>query len=315
MRILVIGAGVLGSYLAHELCEGPDEISILARGQRYDDLIEYGLVVEHIRQKKRTINKLRVTNKIAPVDIYDITFIVMQKHQINEFLPDISTHLNSKIIVFMGNNCLAESTEDIYNKESQQKSSVLFGFLGCAGHRNGYIVHNWHDDNCTVSIGSLRPDSMATNAVNVALSKTNLKLDVKKDISAWLKYHCAIITPICLAIQYEGGANVQDLKKSKALTLSIESYKEAIQFFEKQGLYNEPPHNKKLLHLPTGILRFFLAHFLPTKTGHYIAVSHALSATEEIDVLTKELLLCAAQNESTLESLEKLNDMVTGSSK
>ena len=36
-----------------------------------------------------------------------------------------------------------------------------------------------------------------------------------------LKYHCALVAPICLAIQFENGAS-KSLRKSKVLSLAIE---------------------------------------------------------------------------------------------
>ena len=65
-----------------------------------------------------------------------------------------------------------------------------------------------------------------------------------------LKYHCALVAPICLAIQFENGAS-KSLRKSKVLSLAIDAVKESIQMFEQQGFQNEAPHNIKLLGWPT----------------------------------------------------------------
>ena len=46
MRILIIGAGVLGSNLAHSMRKGND-ITILARGITYQNLKNGGLVIKH----------------------------------------------------------------------------------------------------------------------------------------------------------------------------------------------------------------------------------------------------------------------------
>lgn len=47
MRILVYGAGVLGSYLAHVLVRGGNEVTVLARGKRAEQLNNDGLVIHH----------------------------------------------------------------------------------------------------------------------------------------------------------------------------------------------------------------------------------------------------------------------------
>ncbi|MDQ0195292.1 ketopantoate reductase [Paenibacillus wynnii] len=52
MRILVFGAGVLGSYLAHALVRGGNDITVLARGKRAEELNNDGVVVRHYFQRK-----------------------------------------------------------------------------------------------------------------------------------------------------------------------------------------------------------------------------------------------------------------------
>jgi 2-dehydropantoate 2-reductase len=45
-RILVIGAGVLGSLLAARLQDGGHDVSVLARGQHLRDLREHSIVLD-----------------------------------------------------------------------------------------------------------------------------------------------------------------------------------------------------------------------------------------------------------------------------
>ena len=46
MRVLIYGAGVLGSYLAHVLHRGDNDVTLLARGKRLEELRENGLVIK-----------------------------------------------------------------------------------------------------------------------------------------------------------------------------------------------------------------------------------------------------------------------------
>ena len=45
MKILIYGAGVLGSYLAHVLVRADNDVTLLARGTRLEELREQGLRV------------------------------------------------------------------------------------------------------------------------------------------------------------------------------------------------------------------------------------------------------------------------------
>lgn len=59
---------------------------------------------------------------------------------------------------------------------------------------------------CGVTIGSYNKQNQFTDIMEKVFESTNLILDTKEDMNVWLKYHSALITPICLAVQYEGPA-------------------------------------------------------------------------------------------------------------
>lgn len=309
MKILVYGAGVLGSYLAHELYRGNHSVTMLARGKRYDDLKKHGLVIEHIRQKVKTIDHLQVTDSLNPNDVYDIIFVAMQKSQLDKVFPVLAKNTASKKIVLIGNNCEADKTYTDFIQMSDSKPMLLNGFLSCGGHRDGEIIYNWHGDKCNILIGAAKKTDDFENVMSEVFSTTKLQLKIKSDMNSWLKYHCALIAPICLAIQIEGGAS-KKLRTSEALRLSINAIKESINMFDQMKFIKDPPHDMKLLKWSTTVLQWIFARLLPTKTGHLIAVDHALAAVDEIKMLTQELLNCSTEYKYPLPSLTKLYDLL-----
>ncbi|NCA98598.1 MAG: alpha/beta hydrolase, partial [Clostridia bacterium] len=66
-KVLVFGAGPLGSLFAAKLKESGHEISILARGHRLSDIREHGIVLFDEMTKQQTITS------IAAVDIKRLT--------------------------------------------------------------------------------------------------------------------------------------------------------------------------------------------------------------------------------------------------
>ena len=73
MRILIIGAGVLGSNLAHSIKKGND-VTILARNKTYENLKNNGLIIKH-KLGKKTVDYFNVIEKLDENDIYDVIFI------------------------------------------------------------------------------------------------------------------------------------------------------------------------------------------------------------------------------------------------
>lgn len=65
MNILIYGAGVLGSLYAARLKESGHNVSILARGQRLDDLRKHGIVIEDPIAGKSMVTYVEVVDSHA----------------------------------------------------------------------------------------------------------------------------------------------------------------------------------------------------------------------------------------------------------
>ena len=65
-KILVYGAGPLGSLFAARLQQGGNDVSILARGQRLAELCEHGIVLMDVQTGKQTITGVHVVERLAP---------------------------------------------------------------------------------------------------------------------------------------------------------------------------------------------------------------------------------------------------------
>ncbi|MEI3499056.1 MAG: 2-dehydropantoate 2-reductase N-terminal domain-containing protein [Bacilli bacterium] len=107
MKILIIGAGVLGSNLAHSIKKGND-VTILARNKTYENQSN-GLIIKH-KLGKKTIDHFNVIEKLDKNDIYDVIFIVSRFSSLDSIVPIIKNN-KSKNIVFVGNNMLGKIYE------------------------------------------------------------------------------------------------------------------------------------------------------------------------------------------------------------
>lgn len=101
-NVLVLGAGVIGAYLAHVLIEAGNDVTILAREERAKSLNENGLVIYHHLQKKTTTNKVKAVTDVNGL-AFDAAFVVMPYHKLKSALPLICT-FNTKLLVLVVNN-------------------------------------------------------------------------------------------------------------------------------------------------------------------------------------------------------------------
>ncbi len=70
MNMLVYGAGVLGSLYAARLQAAGQHVSLLARGQRFQDIREHGIVLEDVLSGQTTTTHVQVVEQLEPADRY-----------------------------------------------------------------------------------------------------------------------------------------------------------------------------------------------------------------------------------------------------
>lgn len=194
MRILVYGAGVLGSYLAHTLIGVPDnEVTVLARGKRAQELKKDGIMIRHYFQRRDTHNPVKVITELAADDYYDLIFVVMQYGQFDAVLPILAANV-SENIVLSGNNVKAPAMEEYLVKNSPRPKKVAFGFQTGAGMRteSGKVVAIHGRGNAM--FGELRAEKQVFPLIQQAFGKK--KVSQQNQIDEWLKAHLAYITPM-----------------------------------------------------------------------------------------------------------------------
>lgn len=245
MKILIYGAGVLGGYLAHSLVQSGNDVSILARGKRYDQLKNNGLVIRHYFQRKTTIDRVNVVNCLEEDDFYDIIFVVMKYNQFSSVLPILAKNI-SKNVVFIGNNADPQSMQSYLEDSSKYEKNIAFGFQISAGRReDSGIVVSIHGSGDLI-IGELHGNEVLKPTILKAFNN-KYKVTYHKDIDSWLKSHFALILGIN-SIQYINNDDFKKISKdNKQLNLTIDATDEALKVLEILGYKIMPEIQAKLV--------------------------------------------------------------------
>ena len=86
-RILVYGAGAIGSIFAGKLAKYGNDITVLARGNRYEEIKAKGIILRNALTNKEEIMPVKCINELLAEDIYEYILIVVQNNQIDQILP------------------------------------------------------------------------------------------------------------------------------------------------------------------------------------------------------------------------------------
>lgn len=277
MRILIIGAGVLGSNLAHSIKKGND-VTILARNKTYENLKNNGLIIKH-KLGKKSVDHFNVIDKLDENDIYDVIFVVSRFSSLDSIVKIIEKN-KSKNIVFVGNNMNAEKYMNIKDK------NILFAFFMAAGKRyDGYI-----NSICLnkIEIGRTDGKDISNEFIKSIFKETKIKLTIENKMNDYLKTHACAVLPLVFA-SYKVDGNLKLLKKDKEYSLLImDAIIEGYDVLKKLGYEILPKGeyencvNKK--EKCAFIYRFMFSNFI----GKMCISDHAMSAREEFILLDNE---------------------------
>ncbi|MFA9469756.1 MAG: ketopantoate reductase family protein, partial [Deltaproteobacteria bacterium] len=104
MKILVYGAGNIGSLYAGLLKESGQDVSILATEMRLADIREHGIQLENVVTGKKTAVHVRAVDRLDADDAYDLVLVVLPKNHVAEVLPILAQNRQTPSIMFVGNN-------------------------------------------------------------------------------------------------------------------------------------------------------------------------------------------------------------------
>ncbi|PEL07588.1 ketopantoate reductase family protein [Bacillus sp. AFS017336] len=246
MKILIYGAGVLGSYLAHALVRAGNEVTVLARGRRYEQLKKDGIVIRHHFQRKNTVDSVNVINRLEQDDYYDLIFVVMKYNQFTSVLPILAQN-NSNNIIIVGNNADSANMQNFLVENSEVKKNIVFGFQLSGGKReeSGRIISVRGGGQMV--IGSLDGDISFKSTLENAFKQSKYKLIYNDNIDGWLKSHVIAIVAMN-SIHYLNNFDFKKISKNKiALTQMISAMDEGFMILEKLGYKIDPAFQVKVV--------------------------------------------------------------------
>jgi ketopantoate reductase len=294
-KILVYGAGPLGSLFAARLQEGGNDVSILARGQRLDNLRQHGVVLVDVQTKAQTVTRVNVVEELASDDAYDLVLVIMRKNHALQVLPVLAANQRTPNVLFLSNNAAGP---DAY-VEALGKERVLIGFPNSAGYREGRTIHcltGTQDDPAFVPFGEVdgRITERTLQVARLLESAPGFGAEIRTDMDAWLKYHVALLFPSLAPALYAAGVDNYRLARTRDLVVqAIRAMREGFRVLRSLGLPVTPSKLKVIEWLPEPILVLLGQRLLTNPLVETALVKHAEAARDEVQHLIGEFMALA----------------------
>ena len=284
MKLLVYGAGVLGSQFAVRMHDAGHDVSLLARGARLASLRRDG--VQLAEGDSTAVRRVPVPVVEHPAGAYDLITVFVRTHQVEAVLQALAG-VEGDVLFLLSWAAGPEPLGAVIGRER-----VLLGFGTAGGTMDGDVVRYRASNLLTrlVAMPVGEPDGRSSprlERVVRAFRAAGINAKPEPRMDAWLKTHAAFAVPLGQAVIAAGGpeALADDPAAIRAMIRQMRQNLAALPM---------PPVPRgfgALRVLPQGLLVALLRRFLRSPTATRSGLGNASPATEaaELERLAEQL--------------------------
>ena len=288
MKICIYGAGVIGSIFAARLALAENDVTVLARGKRYNELKSQGVCLVDPNTKKEERVCVNVIERLPPESDYDYIIVAMQRTQVDAVLPILAQNC-SKNIVFVVNT--ASGYEEWATAVGKER--VMLGFPSAGGELKLGKVHYFIGKGIqrafqTTTFGEYNGTKSPRVETLIKLFKQAKTPSVfSNNMDAWQKTHVALVTSIANALYGVGCDNVKLGHSYHRVEQMVRGIQEGRRVLRKIRV-KPTPSKLFWLDLPVPFLTIVFAAFMRTTLANITMAQHCIAAKPEMVFLQHE---------------------------
>ncbi len=311
MKILVYGAGVLGSLYAARLKQAGNDVAVLDRRKRLGIIRDHGILFEDVLTGKCRRVRIGTVDKLSPDDAYDLIIVMVRRTQVASVLPVLSRNHKTPNILLMVSNA-AGYYEWI---EAIGRERLLIGCAGAGGALEDNIVHytvvpRWLQP---TTLGELDGETTPRlKRIAKTFRRAGFPVAISRNMDAWQKTHTALVLPMANAIYMAGGDNYRLANMPEVLQLLVRAVREGFQVLRQLGVAVTPPKLRAWEWIPAPILVWMLGCWANTEHFEAVVSRHANAARDEMKELGDEFEALAERAVVATPAMDRLAGFVNG---
>ncbi|WP_405988048.1 ketopantoate reductase family protein [Streptomyces sp. NBC_00986] len=283
MKLLVYGAGVLGSLFAARMYEAGHDVSLLARGGRLTALRRHG--VQLAEEDSPAVRRVPVPVVEHPDGGYDLITVFVRTHQVDAVLESLAG-LEGDVLFLLNWAAGPETLGAVIGHER-----VLLGFPAAGGTMDGDVVRYRKSDFITrrVAMPIGEPDGRTTprlERIVETFRTAGINAKAEPQMDAWLRTHAAFEVPLGQAVHAAGGPVVL-ADDPDAVRGMLHLMRQNLAAMEAPPV---PRAFAALRALPRGLLVAVLRRFLKSPTAVHSGLNDSSpAAAAELERLAEQL--------------------------
>lgn len=237
-RLLIVGAGVIGSVYALRFAQYGLDVTVLARGQRLDALRRNGLRYHDNGTIKQL--SIKTMDKLEDDDIYDFIFVPVRYDQAESALSAIKNN-QSRTIVTLTNTIGYDTWLEIVGDR------LLPGFPGAGGDIKGDVLYAQfgsakHQGTIFGETNGIRSDRVKELAK--IFESVDLHYEIQEDIQAFHVSHAALAIVNKHFYTNDGMVDLETARSESTLSKIAADLKQNLRLVAQAEIPVIPPETK-----------------------------------------------------------------------
>lgn len=280
MRILIYGAGVIGSIYAFYLSRSGCEVAVLARGHRLEELRQKGLLYRNRKAIQKA--EVQILERLEPEDRYDYIFLTVRTGQLHQALEQLKDNVSPTIVT------MVNSLDDYSQWEAIcGKGRILPAFPGAGGSIRDGVLDAGLTPRLIQPTTFAEIDDSRTERLTILkriLVKAGIPCQIVPNMHAWQICHLAMVVP--LADAYYMVADPKATHRDKTvIRKTAQALHDNFAQLKSRGDTISPPKLNLFRICPVGLMAWILSFVYNSTFGDRFMYQHAMNAKEEMAAL------------------------------
>ena len=298
MKVLIVGAGVIGTVYGVHVAAAGNQVSVLSHGPRTAEVAKGGMCARDVLGGGRVNVKTDVVPDASGE--YDVVLVAVRRDQLVPACAGLAALAGKPTVVFFGNNPagLAAIPGDL-------PGNAYLGFPGVGGVMADGTANYVRIRQQPTALQQ-SPDPRLAE-LESALSSRGFAIQRVADMDGWLSYHAAFIACIAAALYRCGTDPIRLAADRPVLALMCQAITGAFAGLRGQGTAGLP-RNLAVLHSPLlkAVAVRYWARTMRSPMGELCFAGHSRHAEAEMRALGGDMAARITSSPALTELLRPL---------
>ena len=279
MRILIFGAGVIGSLYGTLLADAGYDVSIYARGRRLESLIRDGLLYKNGGKIRKA--PVRVLSKLEEEDCYDLILLTVREYQLHAALEELRKNSSPTIVTMVNSLETYDKWEAICGA-----GRIIPTFPGAGGGFDGNVL------DAALTPRLIQPTTIGKtggrgSALARVLHRAKIPCQIVPDMHAWQLCHLAMVVPIADAY-YEAADPEHAGRDAALMRKTAKQIRDNLDAIAARKIRLSPGKMQAFRLLPTPLVGWILSFVFQSSFGDRFMYRHSMKAPDEMHRLHEQ---------------------------